>query len=821
MKTILLFFTFIFCIRCGAFAQSDNYALNIADKLKKYFSTYDPEKAYLQFDRPFYAAGDTIYFKAYVTQGGNHKLSDVSGVLHVDFINSDKKIDQSINLRLDSGVCWGDFALPDSLLPGNYRIRAYTNWMLNAGQLDFFDQTIPVGSFSKPNVSNSLAKRPTRRIKEKADIQFFPEGGILAEGIRTKVAFKAIGTNGLAINVKGVLLDKENKQVCPIESSHLGMGYFVFYPGKDNSYKAKLSFTDGSQDTVYLMKPETSGISLSVNNDSISTISIRIKANDVYYKTNKNKDFLLVIYSGGKTITYPYQQDDPVITLDMGKKVIQSGVATITLFSQDGEPLCERLFFVQNNDQLRLQIQTEKPSYRKKEKVNLLLNAKNTAGLSVDGHFSMTIINESKISASENSERNILTNLLLTSNLSGYVEQPNYYFKDTSEETRRNLDVLMLTQGYRDFEWKQVLNNETRVLTFQPEKGLNINGKITNLSNQPVPLRSVNMVPSNGGQLLSTTSDSKGFFQFSNLVFTDTVHVVLSVVNSEGDKTTNKITYLKANYEHPMVPDLPYILQSTEDSSMHAYLEKEKKNHNEYIDNDPGKFKLLNPVTVKTVVQDNQYKTQNIAGAGFADQILHADEFGQTGGQLSETLNGRLHGITFVQGIPFIQSHMVSSPTESPQPMLLILDGAEIKFGAAFSIDDIPTTQVETVEVLKYASTGVYGMNGANGVLIITTREGNEVKKGITALGVLPVTPMGFYKARTFYSPKYNYANGNNIELEMRPTIYWNPEIKTDKDGNASLEYYNAESRGIYKVIVEGIDKNGNIGRLVYRYKVE
>ena len=819
MKTILLFFILTGCISYGASAQSDNYELKVVDKLKKYFSTYDREKAYLQFDRPYYAAGDTIYFKAYITHGGNHKLSDISGVLHVDLINTENKIDQSLRLRLDSGVSWGDFTLPDSIPAGNYRIRAYTTWMLNEGQLDFFDQAIPVGSFIKSNVYNSPKKRTAPRFTEKADIQFFPEGGILAEGIRTKVAFKAIGTNGLSINVKGVLLDKENKPVCSIESTHLGMGYFIFYPVKGNSYKAKLSFADGSQDTVYLPRPETSGISLSVYNDSISTISIRIKANEVYYKTNQNKDYLLVIYSGGKTITYPYKQDDPTITLDMDKKVLQTGVTTITLFSQDGEPLCERLFFVQNNDPLRLQIQTDKPGYRKKEKVNLLLNAKNSAGLSIDGHFSMTIINESKISTSENNERNILTNLLLTSNLTGYVEQPNYYFKDSSGETRSNLDVLMLTQGYRDFEWKQVLSNETKPLTFQPEKGLNINGRVTNLSNQPIPLRTVNLIPSNGGQLLNATSDSKGLFQFSNLVFTDTAHVVLSAVTSDGDNKT-KITYLIASHEHPKVTDQPYGPQNTEDSSLHSYLEKEKKNHDEYISY-AGKFKLLNPVTVKTVTQDNQYRTQNVGGAGFADQILHADDIGQGGLQLSEILNGKLHGITFVQGMPFLQSHMVASPTESPEPMLLVLDGAEIKFGASFTIDDIQPAQVETIEVLKYASTGAYGMEGANGVLIITTKEGSTGKKDITAVGLLPISPMGFYKARTFYSPKYDFANGNTIEPEMRPTIYWNPEIKTDKDGNANMEYYNAESRGIYKVIVEGIDKNGNIGRLVYRYKVE
>jgi TonB-dependent SusC/RagA subfamily outer membrane receptor len=817
MKRILLFFTSTLCISYAAFAQSDNYELSIVDKLKNYFSTYDPEKAYLQFDRPYYAAGDTIYFKAYITRGGHHELSDLSGVLHVDLINSENKIDQSIKLRLDSGVCWGDFALPDSISTGNYRIRAYTQWMLNQDQLDFFDQAILVGSFTKRNVSDTQMQQTPHLTKDKADLQFFPEGGTLVEGIESKVAFKAIDANGHSINVKGVLLDKLDKQVCSFESSHLGMGYFIFQPEKDNSYKAKLSFADGSQNLVDLPKPEPSGISLSVTNDSISKISIRISANETYYPVNKNKDFLLVIYSGEKTISYPYKQDDTIISFDLEKKLFQTGVATVTLFSAEGEPLCERLFFVENNDPLSLQIHADKTSYGKKEKVNLSLKTENTAGLPVDGHFSVAIINESKIPMDENNERNILTNLLLTSDLTGYVEQPNYYFKDTSEEIRNNLDLLMLSQGYRDFEWKQVLSNEPKVLAFLPERGLELNGKITNLSNKPISNGTVTLVPSHGGSLLSSTSDIKGYFKFSNLVFTDTARLVLSAVNAKGGNFT-KIIYLNSNNEPP-VSDRKYAPQSSEDSSLFSYIEKEKKDHDEYIKHIPFRGQMLKEVTVKAVKEDDHYRTQSLAGAGFADQVMHADEIEQIGGQLTTSLNGRLRGVNFAQGIPYLPS---SIATKGPAPMLLILDGAEIKLGTpSFSIDDIPSTQIETIEVLKYASASIYGMDGANGVLIITTKDGSEANKDIVSVGVLPIAPIGFYKARTFYSPKYEYTNGNSTVPEMRPTIYWNPEIKTDKDGKTSIDYFNAETTGIYKVIVEGIDKNGNVGRLVYRYKVE
>ncbi len=815
MKKILLFCAFTVYIGYRAFAQS----YHAVDKLKNYFSTYDPEKAYLQFDRPFYAAGDTIFFKAYVTQGGDHKLSGLSGVLHVDLINTENKIDQSIKLHLDSGVCWGDFALPDSISTGNYRIRAYTQWMLNLGESDIFDQPIPVGSLVKRGVPDSGMKQPLPAIKNKPDIQFFPEGGAMVEGIKTKVAFKAVGTNGLAIDVKGVLFDKANKEVGGFESSHLGMGYFSFLPEKGNVYKALLTFSDGFQHMVDLPTPEASGISLSVTNDSASVISITIKANPAYYQANPNKYYLLVIYSGGKAMTYSSKQEDLIMTLNIEKKVLQTGVVPITLFSEDGVPLCERLIFVQNSDLLALHCSADKTEYREKEKISVVLNASGPTGLPVDGHFSMTVIDESKMPLNENNERNIATDLLLTSDLKGYVEEPNYYFNDTCEEARSNLDVLMLTQGYRNFEWKQVLGSDPEVLAFQPERGLKINGRITNLSDKPISNGTVTLIPSKGGPVISSKSDNKGFFHFSNLVFTDTTQLVLSAANSKG-KNTTKITYINESPESPVVLSLPYAPPVMKDTGMVSYLGMAKQWHDEYYF-DIGKGKLLKPVTVKAVKHDNQYRTQSLAGAGFADQVMHSDEIERIGGQLSTSLNGRLRGVSFLGGVPILTSSIYNSNISRPHPMLLVLDGTVIHPDSNFNLDLIPPSQVETVEVLKYASASIYGMEGANGVLVITTKDASERYKDIEAIGVLPIAPMGFYRARTFYSPKYDFVNGNSNQPEFRPTIYWNPELRTDKDGNAIFDYYNAADTGTYKIIVEGMDSSGRIGRLVYRYKVE
>jgi TonB-dependent SusC/RagA subfamily outer membrane receptor len=230
---------------------------------------------------------------------------------------------------------------------------------------------------------------------------------------------------------------------------------------------------------------------------------------------------------------------------------------------------------------------------------------------------------------------------------------------------------------------------------------------------------------------------------------------------------------------------------------------------------------VLKEVKVKAKGLDNQYRTQSLAGAGNADQVMHADEIEEIGGELSTSLNGRLRGVGFSNGAPYLRAPIANGP------MLVIVDGVEVNTGGpggspgAFNINEIPSSQVESVEVLRFASTSIYGMIGGNGVMVITTKQVGERDLNVASVGVLPIAPMGFYKARTFYSPKYNPANVNSPRPDLRSTIYWNPEIQTSKDGKATFDYYNADGTGTYKVTIEGIDTNGKVGRLVYRYEVK
>ncbi len=789
------------------------YSEKVVTKLKNFSIRHITEKAYLHFDKPYYAAGDTIYFKAYTTSGERHQLSNLSGVLHIDLINTTNKVDQSIKLQLVDGVGWGDFALPDSLPEGNYRVRAYTRWMRNEGETAFFEQNIPIGSVLNNKILESVVIQQ-KGFNTNADMQFFPEGGSLVTGLRSKVAFKAIGADGLGINVNGVILDSDNKEICSFSSSHFGMGYFYINPAEGKTYKAKLIYPNGSQDVIDLQKPEGSGIVLSVNNDSIPKASVRIEANKAFYQENKNKVYTLLIYSGGIATTVSCKLDSQITALDILKRHLHTGVAIITLFSPKGEPLCERLIFIQTYNQLNLTVSCNKTAYTKREKVQLNINARTRTDSAAIGHFSVSVIDENKVPINENKENTILSNLLLTSDLKGYIEQPNYYFTNTTDKTGTDLDLVMLTHGYRRFEWKQLLNNGYMATTYQREKGLEIAGVANTLTGKPLADGVVSLISPKGGALLTMQTDNKGEFLFSDLAFTDSARFILQAVNAKGKNTTQ----LFYNKDTPLPVTMTKI-EAKNDAIylvMQPYLDNREKQLNENYG--PVTGRMLKVVNIRERKRADDYRSSNPGGPGHADQVIHAKEIEMGGGSLSHRLLGHTRGIQWMPaGSGFVP---VTNLDPQRRPMSIILDGQPVQKG--FTIDDINPANVETVEILMGASESIYGINGGGtGILVVTTKQGGRNAHDIPSAGILPITVTGFYKAREFYSPKYEHPDDNINRKDLRSTIYWKPEIVTDKDGNASFEYYNADDTGTYKVVIEGIDKDGNIGRQVYRYKVQ
>jgi hypothetical protein len=797
-------------------AVDSTVADKAVDSLQSYLADHPVEKAYLHFDKPYYAAGDTMYFKAYLTEGGKHELSRLSGVLHVDLINNNK-IKQSLNLGIYDGVAWGDFILPDSIHAGTFRVRAYTQWMRNEGEHRYFDKIIPVAVASAKDaaVSNAVQSPATG----KPDIQFLPEGGTLVEGVKSKIAFKAINTNGLGIEVKGEVIDNDNKTVCSFSSAHLGMGYFYLDPAPGKPYKARVTYGNGTQDVVNLPVADNADITLAVTNDSAQTIPIAINTNTAYLKANRGKDYTLIIYSGGKVSDFIFPLDSVVTSIDIPKNELFTGIAKITLFSPKSDPLAERLIFVQNYDQLKVTLKSDNAVYAPRGKINLGVTTFNDGGAPTIGEFSVSVTNESKEPVDLPNESTILNNLLLTSDLKGLVEQPNYYFISSSEGLK-NLDNLMLTQGYSGFEWKEILRGKMPPVIYQPETTLSLSGNVKSLTGKPLAGGSVTLSSVNPFVVKDTTTDAKGNFTFTGLNYIDTAKLLLSALKK------NNSSYVKIELNKPDYPAVTPAnnLDSTANVITPEMIVAMQKQYKQRQGNMRTGI-MLKEIDIKdrskSPFDTKLTHSNNLNGAGNADQVILGSKLvGCT--NIALCLQSMLFGVRFSGDASNPTIYSLRTPIEltgTTKPMVIILDGV---ISQQSVLSSLSAADIYSIEVLlKPYLLNVYGTAASGGAIVITTKRGGDANyTPSSSSNSIHYDFNGFYRARKFYSPKYE-ATAPAGRPDTRTTIFWEPQLITDKDGKASLEFYNSDEPGNYRVVIEGIDAAGDLGRAVYHYTVK
>ena len=899
-KKFILLFSLLLSMTVLGFIIEDEPLKKILTQIEKYRQQYPIEKVHLHMDKPYYAIGDTIWFKAYVVNAEKNELSNLSKMLYVELINDKDSVKQSLKLPLNMGLTWADFTLNDSLKEGNYRVRAYTTWMRNFGEEYFFDKTISIGNsisntvltkvdytysreakgqkvIAKINYTDlagqALANKevsyhvelnfrsiidgkgitdasgnleisfvnnqpfvlksgkistkiqlddkktanksfPVKSTSNESDVQFFPEGGDMINGINTRIAFKALASNGLGININGFISDQNNNRIAEFKSEHAGMGHFRIRPATTDTYTAHIIFEDGSEKSYPLPKVKAIGYSLMVSNADPNELKIKISTTE---KLNANEEITLIAQSNGQVhFVSKNKLNTSTFNANISKSRFPTGITQFTLFSVKNEPVAERLVFINHSDFLKIDLKTEKQDYKKREKVRLVLDTKDSQGKPTVGSFSVAITDETKVPFNEADETTIISNLMLSSDLKGFIEQPNYYFEDINEDKIRQLDILMLTQGWRRFEWKNILSDFHPALVYQPETNLEISGKVTTLNGKPVNGGKVMLFSSSGDVfMLDTLTNSEGEFRFENLYFNDSTRFVIQARN-EKDRKNVEIQLNRIPPQLVTKNKNEAMLEVNINRSMLTYLKNSLNQYEEFRKYGLiGRNIMLDEVKVveKKPVLNN---SSNLNGAGRADAIIRADQL-QNCFDLATCLQGRVAGIIVRNGMVY---SMRSMSFNGPIPMQLVVDGA---YWEPEYLSSINPNDVESIEILKSgAYSSLYGSRGGGGVLIINTKRGERnTNYRSYSPGITSYKPQGFYKSKVFYSPNYENPAINLKIPDLRTTIYWNPNVVSDSTGKASVEFFNDDGTGNYKAVVEGININGTIGRKVFRYSVQ
>jgi hypothetical protein len=935
--------TLFYAILCGlllssgaATAQTDSSFLNRALTLYDGFIAAHPfEKVYVQQDKPYYNPGDTLWFKAYTVVGPHHQLSALSGILTVELIGPMDSVLQRMHLLLNAGVAWNNFNLPRNYKAGNYRIRAYTRWMQNDSEF-LFDRP-----FSVSGIAATHAPLSAETIAL-PDVQFFPEGGSLINGVRSRVAIKVTDKSGYGEDMKGYVMDSSGDTVAAVATQHLGMGVFALLPQSGKTYMAKLTGNNGQKLSIPLPAAADQGFTLAVNYTGQDSIYVKVAVNNSTLAARSGTSFYIIGESAGKIyFVSKGQLISTGLTSVIASNRFPSGIARFTLFSQEGLPLCERVTFIRSRDTLSVAVSSAAQKYATRQKVAVHFVVKNGDGQPVTGTFSAAVVNESRIGMDIDRQSNIMSALLLNDDLKGYIENAGYYFNHTAQ-SNADLDVLMLTQGYRRFAWKTILKDSAmEKLRYQPQKSLEIGGLLKTASGKPVPKGSITLLASKENLVLDTVTDVAGRFLFTNINLADTSKLILRARKANNGSNVsiyvqqpeyppvNKIVpvsrekvmmskenavAMRANFEDyqkqlrqdslrngvPLIgvkitakrtakPDrfnnygtspevfvnmhrllteftslkegLLYSVPGLKFTDGHFVyeghgavilidgLDRDGDAVDYYYPKEIDNIRMISPfgkspayiiVTSKTSAGTDTASTQlkqvniksnrvnkgqdlagsaNLNGPGNADQVIMGDKLSSCI-RLSDCLQGRIAGVAFrSDGTPY--SIRSQNRFNGQLDMVIILDGAQLPGSA---LNDINVNDVNSIEVLKSKGyVAVYGSNAGGGALVITTKRASnpDYVTSASPAGLIAIPFKGYHLSREFYSPVYNAPQKYADVQDLRSTIYWKPNILTDKDGKASMEFYNADTKGTYRVVIEGIDDDGNLGRQAYRYKVE
>jgi hypothetical protein len=378
------------------------------------------EKVYLHLDKPYYSNGETIWFNAYLVNIGSLIRTDQSGVLYLDLISPAGEIIMHKRLLIENGICEGNIDIPQDISSGNYRIRAYTNWMKNYDSDFFYDKRIEIFNVDDDPYANYSDKSKDIEF----DVQFFPEAGNMVHNITSQVAFKAIDQNGQGIDVQGKVLDAEGKTVLEFKTRHDGMGSFFINPQINQGYRAIAEYGKIEKEFEF-PDVQTSGYVMTVNNLKERNIQVMIKSSPPAEKSE------VYIIAQSRGIIYHREKAElkrGVAVVSIPKSKFPDGIAQLTLFNMEQMPVCERLIFINSYQSIGASVKTENEVIDYREKISLKIQVNDQYGKAVrNTPFSMAITDAGHLIKNETSE-NIQSNLLLTSDLKGYIADPGYYF---------------------------------------------------------------------------------------------------------------------------------------------------------------------------------------------------------------------------------------------------------------------------------------------------------------------------------------------------------------------------------------------------------
>ncbi len=790
-------FIFSLFLCCNVVVQAQNI-----DSLLTLQRQTDPqEKIYVHFDKNYYNPGETVWFKAYIFDGLERSI--ISKNFYAELIDENGNVLKKLTAPVAESSSAGSFELAPNILKSTLYFRAYTAAMLN-GDTSFI--------YLKPIHIITSAKNTKSKTVISSEISFLPEGGDLVAGLPTVVAFKATDQSGLPVVARGFIKSNDGKKITDFNSIHNGMGVFMIEPETGKTYTAVWKDVLGKEQNSPLPAVKLHGIALQVGNDEGGkTFKLQRSAN----ADESEQTLKIIAYMNQQLVYYAKVNlsDNSATSGIIPTKQLPSGILQVTVFNKDFKPLAERVTFVNNHD-YEFDVDAWIPGLNKVARglnsVEVLISDTFRSNLSLS-------VTDADLDVPSPNEDNIISHLLLTGDLRGKIVNPYYYFFSTSDSAAIQLDLVMLTHGWRRYNWDNVLAGRQPHTEIKESNYLSIDGKMIGVQtggfSPDTKLSGILQTKDSNTQFLSMPVDRKGQLKTDGIIFYDYAKLYFQF----NDK---KLVFDKSllHVENGLrkSPDLVALNEDakkdaiTIDSNLAAKNLRIAAEAVKVALQRSKKEQVLQEVIVKGKVKtnieklDEKYASGIFSGGDSHNFDVVNDPFAASSFNVYQYLQGKVAGLQIVTG--------------SGEPQITWRGSTPV-----FYLDEIPadaglisTINMSDVAYIKVFSPGSSGViaNSGGGAISVYTKKGSDVTKQ-KGKGLDYVQLAGYTPVKQFYSPDFAVSSAVNDLPDVRTTLYWNPYIILDKNQKRfKVKFYNNDVTHRFRIVLEGINANDKFSRV-------
>ena len=781
------------CLTVGIAANGQSPLDDLAGKFVKYVRTDRKEKVIVLTDKPFYAAGESIWLKAWCLDSLSNRFIYLSKNLFVDLVDDKDSVISQLLFNIPGRKTAGKMQLPASVREGYYWLRAYTVRMLKGDSGRIFVKPVYVVNPNKPNphalgayVSSDVPLRQEDTALPR--IQFYPEGGSIISGTTANIAFRSVAADGYPVDISGYVTDPLHDTVARLKSVQ-GMGRFGFDAYNPRKYTVHIVWR-GRELLYPLPAIDQFASQLTVIGRDDRFLKMQVSLGDSLYKKHKttrilgmSRDSLCFAAIG----TDMYQVNVPLANFPLGR-------ACFFLFDDQDNLVSQRNVYIGTSDSGRIVAATDKADYSPGDKVNLSIGVKPQHDDPVMTTLLSVSVTDDRLTGDRGGA---------DAGIEGLPANDDAPFRDYSPDA---LDVLMLLEPPSYADWRNAMAGgfAQGAGRFVDSNLLNLRGKAVGKNNEPLKRYIVNLVSGDNRFFLADTTDMEGRFLFPLSDFDDGTKFNMKLTDLSGKGYEGKLILDKIDY--PRFPT-PRALKRGFSSEEIAMIRRYRPTVRMQDLAELKDTALLKPVIVEGRKKLPDYDEAKRASP--FSYIIGPDQLMKGG--VDEVYNALMNVPGLTTGI----NRNMSAGSMNVDPFYILMDGVPVGTGGDLKsfLESLDANNIEFIEILKGPLTAIYGMQAAGGVILINSVSKLHDYAQTNNKGLTTIFPKGYYAQSDIYSSGYDKKKAVTSAAQSGdvPTLYWNANILTDNLGNAKVDFFTGSRQATYSAAIVGVTPGGDI----------